>query len=154
MDTLILDLLKLAVDDLSGKLHNELEDRVELLEAPPEIKSIDPDFIQQGVLREVMDDHGNVISYARIRMYQENGKDPKYSIGIKHFPLNQESEAEISKEMFDSFYPNNLDKPQEKNRYKLNNGWIVDVINDGTIFAEKEKKTNKESKIPEHWVAA
>jgi len=139
-------------DSLSGQVHKELEDRFILKALPKDVDGIKPVVIRQGVLREVKKDN-NVIAYARIRAYEEPGKAIKYSLGVKHFPLSQESETNISREMFDAFYPNHLDKPQEKKRYILDKGWIIDKKKDGEIVAERERKSGQEkSKLPDDWV--
>ena len=139
-------------DSLSGQVHKELEDRFILKALPKDVDGIKPVVIRQGVLREVKKDN-NVIAYARIRAYEEPGKAIKYSLGVKHFPLSQESETNISREMFDAFYPNHLDKTQEKKRYILDKGWVIDKKKDGEITAEREKKSGQEkSKLPEGWI--
>jgi|GEM_PF-3720399 len=147
------EFLKISQDDMSGKIHKEREKRLTLLEEPHEIKDIKPILIQQGILREVRDDDDKMITYARIRMKQETGKDPVYSLGVKNFPLSQEVETEISKAMFDSYYPDNLDKPQEKNRYPLDSGWEVDIVqgDNGGIYAEYEHNGKEKIEIPSHW---
>jgi len=142
-------LIKLS-EVLDGVVHLERERRLDLLEAPDEIKGIKPAIIKQGVLRETKDDD-EVIAYARIRMKQEPGEDPKYSLGVKHFGNKEESEAEISKDMFDAFYPDNLDKAQSKKRYHLPSGWDIDVIDDGTIRAEYEHDKGEKVEIPKEW---
>jgi len=145
-----IEFLKFA-DDLSGTIHKEKEHRLTLLELPEEVKTVEPTLIQQGVIREIKQ-NGNVITYARVRMKKEPGKDSVYSLGVKNFPLQQEVETEISKEMFESFYPNNLDKPQEKNRYVLDNGWEIDVVKDSNeIYAEYEYENKNDIVIPSHW---
>lgn len=136
-------------DSMSGKVHREKEKRVVLNSVPEECKDLKPIIIKQGILREAKKD-GDVISYARVRMKKEPGKDPQYSLGVKNFKLSQESETEISKQMFDSFYPDFLDRPQEKKRYKLSNGWEVDVMED-KIVAEYEQKKGERAKIPDNW---
>jgi len=139
-------------DDMSGEVHKEREKRVELSEAPPEIKDVQPTIIKQGMLREVRDDvKDKSIAYSRIRMKQEYGKEPAYSLGVKNLPLQQEAETEISKQMFDCFYPDNLDKPQEKKRYSLSNGWDVDIVDDGGIYAEYEHGKDEDVEVPSHW---
>jgi len=101
-------------------------------------------------LKEIKDGD-NVVAYCRIRMKQEPGKVPKYSLGVKNFQKNEESETEISKDTFDAFYPDNLEKPQEKKRYEINN-WEIDEIDDGTIIAEQEYKNKQNlNDIPGHW---
>jgi len=138
-------------DSLSGQVHKEIEDRFVLKALPKEVEGIKPVTIRQGILREVKKDKG-IVAYARVRAYEEPGKAIKYSLGVKHFPLSQESETTISKEMFDAFYPNHLDKPQEKKRYILDKGWIVDEKKDGGIVAERERASNsRESQLPEGW---
>lgn len=136
-------------DDMSGKVHREKEKRVILNSLPEECKGKNPIIIKQGILREAKND-GDIISYARIRMKKEPGKDPQYSLGVKNFKLSQESETEISKQMFDSFYPDFLEKPQEKKRYKLSNGWEIDLMED-KIVAEYEQKPGEKVKIPKQW---
>jgi hypothetical protein len=138
-------------DDLSGSLHKEKEKRVDLKALPKECSLIKPIVIKQGVLKEVKDGD-RVIAYARIRMKKDPGKEPKYSLGVKNFSKNEEAEAAISKDTFDAFYPKNVDKPQVKDRYKLDNGWTVDEKCDGGIVAEFEYK-NKDDivAIPDSW---
>lgn len=143
--------LRFAQDDMSGTVHKEREKRIELYELPVEVKEIKPALIQQGMLKEVRSDDDKMISYVRIRMKQEPGKYPEYSLGVKNFPLQQEVETEISKEMFDSFYPNNLDKPQEKLRYTTSSGWDIDAVKDGGIYAEYEHGKLEDVVIPSHW---
>lgn len=137
-------------DSLKGNLHKEHEHRIKLVALPKECDGVKPIVIKQGVLQEAK--NGNdIVAYARIRSHQEPGKQPKYSLGVKHFRLGEESEAEISKDTFDAFYPKNLARPQEKKRYKLKNGWEVNHNNDGTIQAEYEHDKNEKVKVPEHW---
>jgi hypothetical protein len=143
-------LLTKLSDLLDGAVHLEREKRLDLLEAPEEIKGIKPAIIKQGVLRETVSD-GDVVAYARIRMKQEPGEDPKYSLGVKHFSRKEESETTISKQMFEAFYPDNLDKPQSKKRYHLESGWDIDVIDDGTIRAEYEHGKGEKVEIPKDW---
>ena len=149
-----IEFLKYAEDDMSGIVHDEIEKRLTLSEIPEEVKDVKPTLICQGVIREIRDKE-KLITYARIRMKKEDGKEPVYSMGIKNFPLHQEAETEISKEMFDSFYPKNLDKPQKKLRYSLDNGWDVDVIDNDSdedeIYAEYEHEKGDKIKIPQHW---
>lgn len=143
------EFLRIAQDDMSGTVHKELEKRVTLHELPPEIENVKPTLIKQGILREVKLPNGKNETYARVRMKQEPEKDPVYSLGVKNLLLQQEAETEISKEMFDGFFPNNVLRPQTKNRYSLANGWDVDVI-DGTneIYAECECG----EPMPRHWM--
>lgn len=136
-------------DDLYGNIHKEKEKRVVLNLLPEECKGVDPIIIKQGVLKESKKD-GDVISYARIRMKKEPGKDAKYSLGVKNFRLNEEAEAEISKQTFDSFYPDFLERPQEKKRYKLSNGWEVDDLGN-EIIAEFELGGKHKYEIPKDW---
>jgi hypothetical protein len=150
-----LDFLKFAQDDMSGEVHKEREKRIELSELPEECKGVKPTLIKQGKLRDVRDGNKSV-AYARIRMMKEAGADAKYSLGVKHLPLQQEAETDISQDMFDCFYPNNLDGPQEKLRYSLPNGWDVDQIvksskDDGKIFAEYEHNEGENVGVPSHW---
>lgn len=143
-------LTKLA-DSLAGDLHKEKEYRINLSELPLECNDVKPIIIKQGILKEIKDGD-DIITYCRIRMKQDPGKDPKYSFGIKNFSKNEESETEISKDTFDAYYPDNLEKPQQKNRYKLSNGWCVDEKDDGSIVAEYEyKNKNEKINVPEHW---
>jgi 2'-5' RNA ligase len=136
-------------DSMSGKVHREKEKRIILNSIPEECKGLKPIIIKQGILREAKN-NGEVISYARIRMKKDPGKKPQYSLGVKNFKLSQEAETEISKQMFDSFYPDFLDRPQEKERYKLPNGWEVDILED-KIVAEYEQKKGERANIPESW---
>ena len=142
-------------DDLSGVVHFEREKRLTLNELLPEVKGIVPIIIKQGILREVRDNDGKCVVYARVRMKRENG-DTKYILGVKNLKLQQESEVEISKEMFDGFFPDNVLKPQVKARYVLPNGWEIDkVLGKNEIYAEYEYDSTKELndiKVPEHWV--
>lgn len=142
-------LVKLS-EALDGAVHTEREKRLDLLESPEEIKQIKPAIIKQGVLRESKDGD-DIVAYARIRMKQEPGEDPKYSLGVKHFSRKEESETMISKQMFEAFYPDNLDKPQSKKRYHLESGWDIDVIDDGTIRAEYEHSKGEKVEIPKDW---
>jgi len=142
-------LVKLS-EALDGAVHEEREKRLKLSEAPEEIKDIEPAIIKQGVLRETKNGD-KVVAYARIRMKQEPGEDPKYSLGVKHFPRKEEAETEISKQMFDAFYPDNLSKPQSKKRYHLKSGWDIDVIDGGGIVAEFEYKKGEAPSVPNGW---
>jgi len=144
------EFLKYCKDDLSGSLHEEWEERITLGKLPTECSKIKPIIIKQGIVKEIKKD-GNLICYIRLRMKKEPGKKPEYSFGVKHFPLRQESEAEVSKSIFNCFYPDNLKKPQEKKRYKLKNGWEVDDIDKGGIVAEYERKKNEKVKIPDNF---
>ena len=145
------EFLKLC-DDLSGEVHKEHEKRIKLKELPKECEDIKPILIKQGIIKEVKNGD-DVISYVRIRLKQEPEKDPEYSLGVKHFPLHQEAETEISKDIFDAFYPDNLLKPQVKHRYTLDNGWEVDKIDDGSFVAEYEHdKSQSPINIPKHWI--
>ena len=143
-------LLEKFAEALNGQVHEERERRVKLSEIPTETEGVEPSIIKQGVLREVSKDD-SVKAYARIRMKKDPGKEVKYSLGVKHFPLSQEAETEISKQMFDAFYPDNLDKPQEKKRYTLKNGWEIDVIDDGGIVAEFEHAKGDKVTVPKEW---
>lgn len=136
---------------LDGSVHEEREKRLDLSEVPPETKGIKPAIIKQGVLRETKNDNGDVVAYARIRMKQEPGEDPKYSLGVKHFRRKEEAETEISKQMFDAFYPDNLMKPQSKERFHLKNGWDIDVIEGGGIKAEYEHGKGEKIDVPKEW---
>jgi hypothetical protein len=143
-------LLKIA-DSLAGDIHKEKEYRINLKKLPAECDGVKPIIIKQGILREVKDGD-KVVTYCRIRSMQEPGKTVKYSLGVKNFSKNEESESEISKETFDSWYPENLDKPQEKKRYKIPGGWTVDDIDNGDIVAEYEYKNKSEiPDVPKHW---
>lgn len=142
---------KLSADNLGGTVHKEREKRIVLDSLPSEVKDIKPILIRQGVLKEVKDGD-KLITYTRIRMKQEPFKDPIYSLGVKYFPSQQEVETEISKQMFDSYYPNNLDKIQEKFRYTLPNGWEIDMIpKEGKVVAEYEHGKDEEIEVPKHW---
>lgn len=144
------EFIKIA-DDLSGTVHKEREKRITLQGLPPEVKDIEPILIRQGVLKEVKNGD-KIVTYTRIRMKQEPHKEPVYSLGVKNFPLQQEAETEISKQIFDSYYPDNLEKAQEKFRYSLPNGWDIDMIpKDGKVVAEYEHGKDEEIEVPKHW---
>ena len=143
-------LLEKLAESLNGQVHEEREKRVMLSEAPDEIKGLKPAIIKQGILRETKNGD-KVVAYARIRMKQEPGEEAKYSLGVKHFPRKEEAEAEISKQTFDAFYPDNLSKPQSKKRYHLKNGWDIDIIDDGKIVAEFEHKKGEAPSVPKEW---
>ena len=148
-----IEFVRIAKDDLSGTVHKEREKRITLEELPPEVKDVKPTLIKQGMLRDVRDDAKNKsVAYVRVRMKQEPGKDEKYILSAKHLPLQQEVEIEISKEMFDCFFPDNVYKSQIKHRYCLPSGWDVDVV-DGTdeIYAEHEHDKLEDVSVPEHW---
>jgi len=143
------EFLKLVADDMSGTVHKENEKRFELSELPDECKDLKPTLIKQGTLRQCNNGNNNIVAYARIRMKKEADDEPKYSLGVKHYPLHQEAETEVSKEMFDSFYPDNVDRPEEKLRYSLPGKWDVDVKDSGNkIVAECEAN---EVRVPKHW---
>lgn len=144
-------LLEKLAESLDGTVHEEREKRLDLSEVPEETKGVKPAIIKQGVLRETKNDNGDVVAYARIRMKQEPGEDPKYSLGVKHFRRKEEAETEISKQMFDSFYPDNLMKPQSKKRYHLKSGWDIDVIDGGGIKAEFEHNKGDKVITPKEW---
>ena len=149
-----LSFLDKLADSLEGDLHKEKEYRVDLKEPPAECKGIKPAIIKQGILREVKSGD-DVLTYCRIRMKQEPGRVAEYSLGVKNFKKNEESESQISKETFDSWYPDNLDKPQEKLRYKLKSGWTIDEIKGGKCVAEFEYKNKSDiPQIPDDWTLA
>jgi hypothetical protein len=150
-----LDFLKFAQDDMSGEVHKEREKRIELSELPRECKDIKPVLIKQCKLRDVRNGDKSV-AYVRVRMIRDVGEEPKYSLGVKHLPLQQEVETDISKDMFECFYPDNCDGAQEKLRYSLSSGWDVDKIvessrDSGKIFAEYEYGKGEDVAIPLHW---
>jgi len=142
------DLLFKIADVINSEVHKEKEKRIDLKSLPKECSGIKPSIIKQGVLREVKDGD-DIVSYCRIRMKQDPGKSPKYTLGVKNFSKSEESEVEISKDTFDSFYPDNLDKPQSKKRFELDSGWEIDQKDDGSIVAEFEYKNKNEIEIPE-----
>jgi hypothetical protein len=152
---------KIAVEQ-DGTLHKEREKRLTLLELPEECKDIKPIIIKQGVLNEVRGDDGKNIAYARVRSTQDTNTEDKceYSLGVKQMKLQQEVETEISKEMFDTFFPKNVLKPQVKLRYCLSNGWDVDQIvhsdikngkQPDEIYAEYEHEKDETVKVPSNW---
>jgi hypothetical protein len=145
------EFLKFA-NDLDGNLHKEREKRLTLLELPEEVKTVKPQLIQQGILREVRGEDGKNISYARVRMTKKDDEEPKYSLGVKNLPLQQEVEIEISKEMFESFFPDNVIRPQAKLRYSLPNGWDVDkIVGKDEIYAEYEHEKSENVEVPSDW---
>lgn len=140
IDTIRFALVKIA-ESLNGKIHKEDEKRMKLDKLPEKTKGIEPSHIQQGVLFEAKDGD-KVVAYARVRMKKDPGKPVRYSLGVKHFPRKEESGTEISKAMFDAFYPK-LKKTQDKMRYHTKDGWDIDDIKGGGIVAEFEKTASR-----------
>jgi len=149
-----LSFLEKLAESLGGDVHKEKEKRVDLLELPKECSGIKPILIKQGVLKEVKKGD-RVIAYARVRMKQEPDQLPKYSVGMKNFSKNEESEGKISEETFNLWYPKYLERPQSKKRYKMDNGWTIDLKEDGKITAEYEYKNPDDiEKMPTEWKKA
>ena len=75
--------------------------------------------------------------------------EAKYTVTMKYRPLKQESETEISPEMYKSYMDTVAFSKQEKVRYKWQ-GWDIDEFNDGGVVAEYEKGWKDECpRIPE-----
>jgi len=148
-----LSLLQKLAGIIDGKIHEEKEVRLKLKALPPETKKIKPIHIRQGVLKEIRDNNGKLISYARIRERKIPDEPIEYSLGIKNWDEQEKSEAEISKDTFDVFFPDNVSKVQDKNRYVLDNGWLIDDMKiPGVITAEFEYKNQDDiPEVPKHW---
>lgn len=116
----------------------ELEKEVhyELKKLPPEAK--DGKKIEQGFIKKVKD--------ADVRIRRSGGQ---HTMTAKFRPKNQEFEMNISEDMFNSLWPF-ISSPQTKTRYRLN-GWDVDHLKDGRIFAEYEYDDKDKVKVPKHW---
>ena len=127
-----------AIQRANEFLHREVEKRVVLETLPPECKDAKKQEIRQGFIRECREDNK---PYCDVRIRETDGKD--YTLTAKFRPKHQEATTKISKEMFDALWPGTRSK-QEKKRYILENGWIVDEIDNGRIVAEFEYKDGKD----------
>jgi CYTH domain-containing protein len=125
-----------------AQVHREVEAHVELEELPPEAK--DGSRILQGFIAEVR--KGDK-PFCDVRIRNQDGQ---CTLTAKFRPLHQEAEMKISKEMFDALWPD-VEKVEKKTRYRID-GWDVDELDDGRIFAEYEfKDGEKKIEVPEHW---
>ena len=125
-----------------AQVKREVEAHIELSELPPEAK--DGSRIRQGFIAEVR--KGDK-PFCDVRIRDQEGQ---YTLTAKFRPLNQEAEMKISKEIFDALWPI-VQKEEKKTRYVID-GWEVDELDDGRIFAEYEfEDKEKKVKIPEHW---
>lgn len=121
-------------------VEKENERRFELNKLPEGIGKAST--IKQGMICEYDD------GYVRVRE-----QDGKYTMTAKYWPDNQESETEISKEMFEGIW-SKVKRPQEKSRYtyqtKDDHDWIIDEMEDGKIVAEVEtSRKNSKVEVPE-----
>jgi hypothetical protein len=128
-------------------LRREEEKRVKLEGLPPECGGARLLEIRQGFIREILDE-GKPHCDVRVRRAQEKGEAAKYTMTAKFRPLKQESETEISREMFSALWPK-TEKKQEKRRYLLECGWVVDEMADGSVVAEFEYGKGKSPEMPE-----
>ena len=129
-------------------LAKEFEARYDLTEVPHSIRDSAQAIIEikQGTVASSSDGTFMV----RVRMSTEKGKDPEYTMTAKCYPTSDEAETEISKEIFEGFYPS-LSRREVKTRYVWN-GWDIDDIADGDRagrkVAEFEHDGNSKVEIP------
>lgn len=131
--------LKEALNKVDELLQREVEKRMELEELPPECHNAKVIEIRQAFIKEVRNKDNQPFCDVRVR--EEDGK--KYSLTAKYRPLKHEANTEISKDMFEVLWKKSFSK-QEKKRYVLESGWIVDQFKDGRIVAEFEYGENKQ----------
>ncbi len=112
-------------------LHREREKRVSLKSLPPETEGVTPSKIRQGFIKEIRKDNEPFVD---VRIRNENGV---FTMTAKHRPTLQEATTRISKEMYEALWEKTRSK-QEKSRYKLPSGWIVDDIKGDRVVAEYE----------------
>lgn len=125
-----------AIKSVEEMLTREKEKRVTLETLPPECNDARCSKIKQGFIKEVRQDNQ---PHCDVRIRNESGR---YTLTAKFRPKYQEATTKISKEMFETLWPKTYSK-QEKNRYHLNSGWVVDYIKGGRIVAEFEYKEGK-----------
>lgn len=126
----------------NSDLHEENEKRVELERLPDNPGR--GKFITQGFITKV---NGCDV---RVRKLELPNGSVTYTMTTKYRPENQESEVEISKEMFESLFPHTSSK-QQKMRYNID-GWDVDQFSDGHVVAEYEfGKKEDRIDIPKGW---
>ena len=118
-------------------LSRESEKRVELEKLPPECgEAVRVLEIKQGFIRECREDNKPYCD-VRVRECREKNKAAAYTMTAKFRPLRQEAETKISKEIFSALWPKAFSK-QEKRRYMLEGGWVVDEMRGGRVVAEFE----------------
>lgn len=87
----------------------------------------------------------------RIRKCSVVGGDTTYTLTAKYRPSHQEAEMAISVEMWSALW-NNVEKPQQKTRYELPTGWIIDDLGNGQYVAEYEMQDAEYAPpIPNNW---
>lgn len=114
----------------------EREKRIELEALPPECEGVKPSKIVQGFIKEVKQDNKPLCD---VRIRNENGR---FTLTAKHRPTYSESTTSISKDTFETLWRKARSK-QEKARYKLQSGWVVDSFKDGRVVAEYEYGKDK-----------
>lgn len=118
-------------------LHREEEKRIALESLPPECREATRVLeLRQAFIREVREDNRPMCD-VRIRETREKEKRTAYSMTAKFRPKRQEATTEISRDMFCALWPKTFSK-QEKRRYLLETGWVVDEFKNGRIVAEFE----------------
>ena len=127
---------------------HEEEMRVLLAKLPEECAGLTPTVIRQGFIREVRVDNR---SHCDVRVREEDGQ--RYTLTAKFHPKFQEATTEITSEIFNTLWPGVRGK-QYKERYTLNNGWIVDDVKESRrgsfVVAEYEmKKGQPRVEVPE-----
>ncbi len=138
--------LSIMMED-EGELAKEFEQRWKLKTLPKGCKN--PSHIKQGLLYEKPG------FYMRIRKETKNDKSI-YTLTLKFFEKSDESEVEITQEMFEKLWPD-VDKTKimEKTRYR-HGDWEIDDItapeNKIGIVAEIEtSKKNQKIEKPDDW---
>lgn len=141
-------------DDLHGdypgvveeQVQTEDEIRVFLTELPASCRNaVKISRIEQAFLFE-----GKGVD-TRIRRESVVGGDTEYTMTTKFRPLKQESEKEISPEMFTALWPE-CSKHQKKTRYEFADGWIIDDIGGHAYVAEYELEDGeRRPTIPREW---
>ena len=129
-------------------LAKEYEARYDLKEVPQAIRDSAQAVIEikQGTVASSAD--GTVM--VRVRMSSDGGQAPEYTMTAKCYPTSDEAETEISKDIFDGFYPS-LARREEKVRYRWN-GWDIDEISGGDragkVVAEFEHDGKTKVEVP------
>lgn len=125
-----------------NSIHEENEKRINLNSLPKNLKN--EEFITQGFIIKVKD------CDVRVRSLEDSSGNVTYTMTAKFRPDHQESEMEISKEMFDSLFPHTSQKMQKARYHK--SGWDIDQFENGNIVAEYEFSSSEKSvDIPKDW---
>ena len=128
---------------LSEKVVKENEMRVELMSLPKSCFEVRPKRIKQAFIKEVRRDNK---PHCDVRIRKEGLG--RYTMTSKYRPKRHETTMSITQEMYESLWKKSHSK-QIKDRYHLENGWVVDLMGEGRIVAEYEFKTGeREVKIP------